>query len=149
MLLRSVSFNQLNVPTCDFLEKDNVFTIYIKDLKLGKLGVNNKLVHYFIDKIDISTLITTLENNDIYCSINLQDFSISISQQNLFNMIRSRTLNDPNSHLINLMLDVIKNHHELYNFETENELKLKDSEPVAYRYKLTNKKEQGMPRGYA
>ena len=108
----------------DFEEKDNVFTIYIKDLKLGKLGVNNKLVHYFIDKIDISTLITTLENNDIYCSINLQDFSISISQQNLFNMIRSRTLNDPNSHLINLMLDVIKNHHELYNFETENELKL-------------------------
>ena len=39
-------------------------------------------------------------------------------------MIRSRTLNDPNSHLINLLLDVIKNHHELYNFETENELKL-------------------------
>lgn len=108
----------------DFEEKDNVFTIYIKDLKLGKLGVNNKLVHYFIDNIDISSLITTLENNDIYCSINLQDFSVSISQQNLFDMIRSRTLNDPNSHLINVLLDVIKNHHELYNFETENELKL-------------------------
>lgn len=117
----------------DFEEKDNEFTIYIQDLKVGKLGVNNKLVHTFIDNIDLSMLTDTLEQNDIYCSISLKDFSVSITQQNLFDMIRSRTVNDPNSNLINILLDVIKNNHQLYNFETENELHLNiDLEKLKY-----------------
>ena len=108
----------------DFEEKNNIFTIFIKDLKLGKLGLNNKLVHKLIDEIDITSLMSSLESNDIYCSISLKDFSVSISQQNLFDMIRARTINDPNSNLINTLLDVIKNHHELYAFNTDNELNL-------------------------
>ncbi|MBE6143235.1 MAG: hypothetical protein E7177_04540 [Erysipelotrichaceae bacterium] len=104
----------------DFEEQNDTFTIFIKDLKLGKLGLNNNFVHSIIDNIDISQVIKTLEQNKIYCSLDLKTLSVSITKQNLIDMVKENTISNPHKQLINVLLDIYKNNQNLYEFETEN-----------------------------
>lgn len=104
----------------DFLEENDTFTIFVKDLKLGKLGLNNQIFHKIIDNIDISQVLDALEDNKIYCSLDLKTLSISITKQNLLDMIKENTFSNPHNKLINVLLDIYENNSSLYKFETEN-----------------------------
>lgn len=108
----------------DFEENNDVFYMYVKDVKLGKLSLINGLLTSLLNNIDNHSLITSLENQNIYCDIDLSNLQISISQDDLYKMIEANLKDNKNYPLIDSLLDIYKENKYLYEIETQNSLNL-------------------------
>lgn len=124
-LKASVSFENINSVVdleLDFEENNNIFTIKVAELKLGKLGINNQFVHSIIDNIDISQVMNSLNSNNIYCTIDIKNLSVSISQEDLVKMTSKLSTSNQTYKIIEILLDIYVNDHDLYEFKTSDYL---------------------------
>lgn len=87
------------------------FSIQLQKLKLGKVNFA-KLSSILSDYVDEATLESELKNRNINVSIDLETLTISMTYENIKNMI-IKNMDDGNRDLISLLFDVFLTNEEL------------------------------------
>lgn len=144
MSVSAYSFPTVFIAGIDFIDTDSGFAIKLNDLNVGKLSVS-KLTNLFIKKVDESEIEKTLESKNIYCDLDLANYTITFSKQEIKKLLSDSLNESTEAPLINLLADLFIDNEELLTFNLgDNDmfgviLHLKDiklNETIKYDYSL-------------
>lgn len=107
----------------EFEEWGKTLQIHIDDVKIGRLSLDNDLVDQILKNIDTNALHSSLEQQGVYCTIDLIEKTISISQDQLYDMLSSKLSTNPSFAVIQTLFELIKK-NELYSINTTRYLNL-------------------------
>ena len=97
-------FKSVATANLKILNENDSFVITLKNLKLGSISIT-KIGNYLVKNIDSQELENTLSKKDIYVDLNLKDFTITCSYNDIDKMIEAK-VTDKQSSLIRLLFDV-------------------------------------------